>query len=733
MRYILSILILFYATTSSFAEPLSLNEVMEAVCRINSGGGWGTGTCIAENEDEYFILTNAHVVGRASTVNVEFFKWGYKTKPLPAKVTWRRLQGSLDAAIIRVNKSHFGNYGPRIIPLAPEGSRISSNDYIMAAGCPSARWVQGWEGRIIQNEQSRIVFGPPPIGGQSGTGITVLIKDSNGEYHTRVGVLLAWKIGGNRGAGVSLSALYSAFNGRNNFDPLPDGYLPISTNKSEPVKHSPICAVCNKCANCHIRDDDGILRCNTDVNVQDTACSPGGCAPGGGSSPFRGGGRRPPGGGGNVPPLGPGDNPFTERPPSDGGGRNPFGGNIRNPFGDKPAPPGGANPDGAPWPGGGNTRPDGPTNPNLPGSDKVKKLEARIIELEKIQSDLTKEKSVLTADKVKLAESIGKLQAGIATYEAGLAELKKTNSDQLTTITDWEQKHSNLNGLLDIANNTLANKQHELAEISTILVKQGQNLQIARGDLKIQVGITNSLEQELIHPMDGMTAGNGETMERTAFITGGSMLTLGLLFLWRRFVRKRVDARLEGAIDRIGNKLGDHFGGRVVDRLGDLKDRGLDSVEDRIRDRGHDDGDDDTDEHQRPLQRIRKRRQARKARRRRDDGFESDTYDHSDFRNPPVLPENPVMWGPSVPPKLYPQSQYGYSAPMEHVPPVPFTPTSYPDGLGPVPVGVPSFQTYSYEDVLRAVDEVARRNSGNISLRSIPTLVRQVLNAPKRV
>ena len=195
MRYLFSVLILF-CTTGVLAEPLSLNEVMEGVCRINSGGGWGTGTCIAEDENDYYILTNAHVVGRARTVNVEFFKWGYKTKPIPARVTWRRLQGSLDAAIIRVNKSHFGNYGPRVIPLAPEGSRITSNDYIMAAGCPSARWVQGWEGRVIQNQNSRVIFGPRPIGGQSGTGIMVLIPDNDGEYHTRVGILLTWSISG---------------------------------------------------------------------------------------------------------------------------------------------------------------------------------------------------------------------------------------------------------------------------------------------------------------------------------------------------------------------------------------------------------------------------------------------------------------------------------------------------------------------------------------------------------
>ena len=88
------------------------------------------------------------------------------------------------------------------------------------------------------------------------------------------------------------------------------------------------------------------------------------------------------------------------------------------------------------------------------------------------------------------------------------------------------------------------------------------------------------------------------------------------------------------------------------------------------------------------------------------------------------------MYSPSVPPSLYPKVPYGYSAPVEHVP---FTPTNYPGGLGPVPVGAPSFQSYSYEDVLRAVDEVARRNTGNVSLRSIPTLVRQILGEPKRV
>ncbi len=732
MRYILGMLVVLMGTSVSFAEPLTLNEVMESVCRINNGRGWGTGTCIAEDEKDYYILTNAHVVGGARTVNVEFFRWGYKTQPLPARVTWRRLQGTLDAAIVRVDKRYFGDYGPRIIPLAPEGYQVRSGDYIMAAGCPQARWVQGWEGRIIGNDRSRVLFGPPPVGGQSGTGIMVVMKDEDDEFHTRVGVLLAWSVSGRRGGGVSLDTLYNAINGRTTFDELPDDYLPVSENKMVPIFKDGICKVCGHKVACHTNRDG---ECLIDVNVKDTACGPGGCSPGRGGGSFNGGGNRRPddggrGGRGGVPPLGPGNNPFTQRPPSDGGGsgRNPFGGNIKNPFGDR-TPPGSTNP-GSPWPGG--VKPPGsvsPGGPNLPGSDKIKKLEAEIEVLNGTIGDLEDEVQTLVAAKLVVDVDLDAFRKANGELDTKLVDVAERTNALEEHVNQVNASLSDVNIRLSASNEELAAKGGELIGLRSLLSN-------ANTDLKVQVDVNNKLETDAIHSFDGVTAGNGAVFERTSFLAGGSMLTVGLLFLWRTIGRRRVDKRLDGVI----NKLEGRLGGRLDGHLDEIKDRvsgGLDKlVKRKIRGRGgrktRDDDYDDDDEvddtprrRVRPFQRLRRRRQERRSRRSRGEDFQDDIYDHPNFQDPPDVGN----YVPTEAPKLYPHpdAKYPYVDGT-----VPVTPVSYPNAYGPVPIGVPTWRSHSSDDVLRAIDEVVRRNSGDPSLRNAGTLVRQVLSEPRR-
>jgi len=225
-------------STVALAKPLNLNEISQAVCRVKVGVGTlssGTGTCIGETPDgqSYYVLTNAHVVGQQRQGTVEFFKGGYKTKLLPATVVWRAYQGGsdVDFAILTVRKSLFGDHQPRVIPLAPEGYRPQVNHYIAAVGCPGARWAQGWEGHIVTDRQSRVLFTPAPVGGQSGSGLTVLIKGQDGEWHTRVGAVLTWRIGENvsvQGGAIPIGTLYSVMSQQHTAYQVPVNYVEMS-------------------------------------------------------------------------------------------------------------------------------------------------------------------------------------------------------------------------------------------------------------------------------------------------------------------------------------------------------------------------------------------------------------------------------------------------------------------------------------------------------------------------
>lgn len=239
MTTVATIAILF--GTLAVAKPLNLNEISEAVCRVKvetwNGKDAGTGTCIGETPDgEYFhILTNAHVVGQSRQATVEFFKGGYKTSPLPAQIVWKAYQekSDIDFAIMTVKKSLFGNQPPRIIPLVPHGYKSGIGNYIAVVGCPSARWAQAWEGHITQDRQTRVLFSPPPVGGQSGSGVTVIVPGKDGELYTRIGAVLTWRIGEDTGDNASggaipISTLYNIMEGTHTAYQVPSNYVEAS-------------------------------------------------------------------------------------------------------------------------------------------------------------------------------------------------------------------------------------------------------------------------------------------------------------------------------------------------------------------------------------------------------------------------------------------------------------------------------------------------------------------------
>lgn len=233
MGKLLSVLLLVLLYVPSvFANNVILNEVSEAACRINSGSSYGSGTAVHDDGNSIYVLTNAHVVGNSRSVNVEFFKFGRKTLPMSGEVIWRKFarDTDVDFAIVKINKSYFGDYPPRIIPFAPDGHKLQNGDYIASAGCPEARWLAVWEGYVLQDANSRFYFTPPPLGGQSGSGLFTNID--NKVYI--IGVI-TWRVGRSgrdmkgfpisRGGAIPIDKVKDLLNGVVEYNPIPSGYV----------------------------------------------------------------------------------------------------------------------------------------------------------------------------------------------------------------------------------------------------------------------------------------------------------------------------------------------------------------------------------------------------------------------------------------------------------------------------------------------------------------------------
>ena len=472
------------------AKPLTMDQALEAVCRISTSGARGSGTVFGEDKDKYFILTNGHVIERARKGHVEFFQSGYKSARLPFKTEYVAYKDgtALDLAIISVKKKYFGRYPPRIIPLAPKGTEIKPNDYIMAGGCPSGQWAMAWYGRIIRNTGAVVSFNAAPIGGQSGSGVLVLIKDEKGELQTRIGVLLAWRVGdgawtddgpNDYGAGLSLKQIYEIIEGNGHGHPIETSYRVVheghdhpkeKISKPQPERMKKACPHCKQAIGEHIIiPEEGGLRKTSNgefiycpiLTLEDgrTAKS---------LDFFKGIKVKELYNGEGLFPWCPFNNPCPPPP-----NPQPPGGGPDNP----PDGGGGFNS----WPG----RPD-PGGPVEPGPDFDKERQE---------------------------------------YLDKIAELKEK-------LTNLEALHQSLQAELSGVSGNLSSSQNEINGLKDLLGRvEGEKSSLSSRieNLLVLIGNKDKLLEGSGHYLDDMTGGNGNTVENVSLTLGG--MSLGALAL----------------------------------------------------------------------------------------------------------------------------------------------------------------------------------------------------------
>jgi len=179
-----------------------VSETLDATCRIHApDGSTGTGCVFEISQGRAFILTNRHVVGNANAVKCIFWKQGHQSAGLSGAVIARG--AGVDVAIVSVPQTSFGGHLPRVIPIAPRGTKLNPGDTITSAGCAKGAWATGWKGHVLGYDDGNLCFTPPPANGRSGSAVC----DAKGE---RI-VGLIWgrqNSGQSRGFAVSLENLY---------------------------------------------------------------------------------------------------------------------------------------------------------------------------------------------------------------------------------------------------------------------------------------------------------------------------------------------------------------------------------------------------------------------------------------------------------------------------------------------------------------------------------------------
>lgn len=151
-----------------------LDECFDAVVKIHTNGGAGSGCCWQEDNEAVYILTNAHVVGaQKGTVTVIFHKLGHASSEIEGQAVWVSYGGGppRDLAIVRVGKDQLGGHLPKIIPLAPEGVSVQSGETICSIGCPKAHWPNGFRGHVTKTDDAVFSFQPGPLKGRSGSAV----------------------------------------------------------------------------------------------------------------------------------------------------------------------------------------------------------------------------------------------------------------------------------------------------------------------------------------------------------------------------------------------------------------------------------------------------------------------------------------------------------------------------------------------------------------------------------
>lgn len=158
------------------AEP-TLSDVHAATCRVRVSNARGTGIFNGYNSKtgKAYISTNDHVTSANRSCILDFWT-NSKMESVQGVVVYksRNDNAGRDFSIIEVDADALKAIDPPYIPMkALDASRLQGRTF-MSSGCPDGRFDQGWRGTIERVDGGMAIFSPPPVPGQSGSGICVV-------------------------------------------------------------------------------------------------------------------------------------------------------------------------------------------------------------------------------------------------------------------------------------------------------------------------------------------------------------------------------------------------------------------------------------------------------------------------------------------------------------------------------------------------------------------------------
>lgn len=693
----IAVILAVFMVNSAMAVPLNLNQILESTCRVEVDRGMGqksmgTGNVVKQDANgDYLVLTNAHVVGAATAATLDFFIEGYLTR-VNGQVIWaaHRTGFNVDMAVIRVPNSQFTKFKPRVIELAPKGYQIDQGDVIYSGGCPYGEWASGWTGRIRGFDQGAMTFWPAPVSGQSGSSVMVLVPDQTGELHTRVGLLLAWRINnGEYGGGVPLDTMYAAIEGRTTGYHKLDTSFEVINQIVEAPEHNKKWQVVPEskndndrtCGRCKHKKSEHVLWNGQLVCPDDTRF-------------IRG----------LIPrPL----NPFPQQPSPDLNKGNP-------------PPIGGSDPE--------------PTPPVVdPQVETLTKerdgLLAQLAELQKRYDDLKAEYEVLLAQSRNLHTQNTEMKAQL---EVIINNLNITKEEKAQALAKLEGLNQQLSGLEDVINDKhkvieekedkLEEKEAEVNEVKWYRNIFGSLAGLFGGSLSIwsvfslyrkyRKGGIGAIKDEILDRVDDA---KDKVIDR---------------------VEDKVKDRIDGIRDKISDKAEDKLGERgieLVDIVGGLLKSQLapllaelDELKNRIKGKDDNKGE-PTAVNPAPVMNGELEKLVQSL----TDRLAKCGEDKAEILAQ-IMPWIHEYYRPTPPPVLYPQKPYNY-ANYERPEYVRDFQTVKPatQGLGPVPPNMPA-RAYSAQEVLDALTELAHRHSDDPRFSVVPELVRQILEEPRR-
>ena len=151
----------------------SIRDVIQTTCHVNRA----TGVVFSQDEENYLILTAAHVIvdkdGNEEPVTVQFSHTGRLSPVINGTLVWKEYvkQTTTDLAVVKVAKKDLGRYPPpKIIPL-DRNARIRLGDVVVTCGCPHSQWPTALIGHVKSTSADKFKIVPQLLPGRSGSGV----------------------------------------------------------------------------------------------------------------------------------------------------------------------------------------------------------------------------------------------------------------------------------------------------------------------------------------------------------------------------------------------------------------------------------------------------------------------------------------------------------------------------------------------------------------------------------